>query len=248
MAMSKVLVNFVQDRSGSMASCWDETLSGFKKFVEDLREKGPKDGVEYLLSMTTFDTLVESPIMAKPIAEVDTGELAKHGPRGCTALYDAVGATIENTSANDRGAEKIICVVVTDGYENSSREWTKDRLHKTVDAKLNLGNWTFVYLGTQPETWAEAGAIGVGAGSISTYQPEMARAAYAFTSEALHSLASSPMAGSRNLFQDHAKANDAAAAGMKVTPVVPCPDPKAASVPKAPHLSWRKTVGSASNG
>ena len=36
--------------------------------------------------------------------------LAQHGPRAGTALYDAVGATIENTSANDRGAEKIICV------------------------------------------------------------------------------------------------------------------------------------------
>src|SRR5260370_16134090 len=208
MAMSKVLVNFVQDRSGSITSCWDETLSGFKKLVEDLREKGPKDGVEYLLSLTTFDTLVESPIMAKPIAEVDTGELAKHGPRGCTALYDAVGATIENASANDRGAEKIICVVVTDGYENSSREWTKDRLHKTVDAKLNLGNWTFVYLGTQPETWAEAGAIGVGAGSISTYPTQIAPAAFAFTSAALPSFGTSSVVGGPHPVSDPATAPD----------------------------------------
>jgi hypothetical protein len=243
MEMSKVLVNFVQDRSGSMSGCWEETLSGFKKFVEDLRKKGAMDGVEYQFSLTTFDTLIETPIIAKPIAEVETGELAKHGPRGATALYDAVGATIENTSADDRGAEKIICVIVTDGHENSSREWNRESLHKTVDAKLNLGNWTFVYLGTQPETWADAGAIGVGAGSVATYQSAMARAAYCVASDALHSLACSELAGSRNLIKDYAKVDDAAAAGMQVTPGAPPPDPSAGSVPKAPRRNWRSTLG-----
>lgn len=232
--MSKVLINFVQDRSGSMASCWEETLSGFRKFVEDMREKGPKDGVEYLFSLTTFDTLVDTPLVAVPIADVDTNVLAEHGPRAGTALYDAVGATIENTSANDRGAEKIICVVVTDGHENSSREWTKDRPYKTVDAKLNLGNWTFVYLGTQPETWDDAGAIGVRAGSTSLYRSDMARAAYGITSAALHEMARSEQLGSDSLFSEHAKADDAAAAGMHVTPAKPSPEPKAGSGPKAP--------------
>lgn len=244
--MSKVLVNFGQDRSGSMASCWDETRSGFRKFVEDLREKGSQDGVEYLFSLTTFDTLVETPILAKPIADVDVAELAKHGPRGATALYDAVGATIENTSANDRGAEKIVCVVVTDGQENSSREWTKTRLHTIVDAKLKLGNWTFLYLGTQPETWDDAGAIGLGAGSISTYQSARAGEAYAFTSAALHSLARSVKLGSRTLFQDHAKVADAAAAGMKVNADAASLKPEAVSAPKAASRHWRNTEGPAS--
>src|SRR5262249_51410575 len=87
-----------------------------------------------------------------------------------------------------------------------------------VDGKLKLGNWTFLYLGTQPETWDDAGAIGLGAGSISTYQSARAGEAYAFTSAALHRLARSVKLGSRTLFQDHAKVADAAAAGMKVNP------------------------------
>jgi len=57
MAMSKVLVNFVQDRSGSMQSVWAETLSGFRKFIEDLRVSAARDGVDYLFSLTIFDTL-----------------------------------------------------------------------------------------------------------------------------------------------------------------------------------------------
>src|ERR1700674_3343467 len=85
---NKVLVNFIQDRSGSMQSVWEETLSGFKKFVDEL--KGEKE-VEYLFSLTTFDMLVETPIVAQPIAKVDVDELKNFGPRGSTALYDAVG-------------------------------------------------------------------------------------------------------------------------------------------------------------
>src|SRR6266705_1234793 len=151
MAMKKVLVNFIQDRSGSMSSVWAETVSGFRKFVEDLRDNAAKDGVEYLFSLTTFDTLVETPLIVKPIAEVDGEELKKHGPRGSTALYDAVGTTIKNTEDNRHGVEKIICIIVTDGQENSSREWDKDKLHISVEAKLAAGDWTFTYLGTQPE-------------------------------------------------------------------------------------------------
>src|SRR5690349_9033083 len=98
MAMTKVLVNFIQDRSGSMQSVWQETLSGFKTFLEDLRASAQKDGVEYLFSLTTFDTLVETPIAVQAIESVDANILAQHGPRGSTALYDAVGSTIRNTA------------------------------------------------------------------------------------------------------------------------------------------------------
>ena len=138
--MQKVLVNFIQDRSGSMGTVWAETLSGFAAFVENLKAKGVKDGVEYLFSLTTFDTLIETPYVAKPIAEVSKDELSQYGPRGATALYDAVGKTIEATAADAKGADKIICVIVTDGQENSSREWSKDALNAVIAAKLALGN------------------------------------------------------------------------------------------------------------
>lgn len=216
--MKKVLVNFIQDRSGSMSSVWQETLSGFKKFVEDLRDNGEKDGVEYLFSLTTFDTLVETPLIAKPIAEVDVDELKKHGPRGSTALYDAVGMTIKNTEDDRHGAEKIICVIVTDGQENSSREWDKDKLHTAIEAKLNAGDWTLTYLGTQPETWADAGAIGIGAAATASYTPHMAAQAYAATSSAVRSLSASSHRASRSLMADYVPDNVALNAGMRKKP------------------------------
>ena len=216
--MTKVLVNFIQDRSGSMQSVWQETLSGFRAFINELREKGEKDGVDYLFSLTTFDTLVETPVVAEPIGKVDVDVLAKHGPRGSTALYDAVGATIQNTDANRHGADKIIVVVVTDGHENSSREWTKDRLHSAIDAKLNAGDWTFTYLGTQPETWDDAEAFGLVRSSARAYTPAMAAAAYATVATSVSRLSSSPHRSSRDLLEQFSTPEEAIAAGIKKEP------------------------------
>jgi uncharacterized protein YegL len=238
MAMSKVLVNFIQDRSGSMQSVWGETLSGFRKFVEDLRLSAARDGVEYLFSLTTFDTAVETPVAIQPIKSVDLGILAQHGPRGATALYDAVGSTIQNTDANRHGAEKIIVVVVTDGHENSSREWNKDNLHSAIDARLNEGNWTFTYLGTQPETWDDAAGMGVAAGSAARYTSAMAGAAYSALASSVSRLAADKSRlASKSLMDDYLSEAEADAAGMQKAPRPKPPSASAKQPQKATH--WR---------
>jgi uncharacterized protein YegL len=238
MAMSKVLVNFIQDRSGSMQSVWEETLSGFKKFVQDLRAGAANHGVEYLFSLTTFDTLVETPVAIQPIASVDVDVLAQHGPRGSTALYDAVGSTIQNTHANRHGADKIIVVIVTDGHENSSREWDKDKLHAAVDARLNEGNWTFTYLGTQPETWDDASVLGVAAGAAARYTPAMAQAAYSALASSVSRLAADKsQLASKSLMVEFLSEAEAAAAGMQRAPQPKPPSTSAKEPQKATH--WR---------
>jgi uncharacterized protein YegL len=230
----KVLVNFIQDRSGSMSGVWTETLSGFKKFVEDLAE-GEKDGVEYLFSLTTFDTLVETPLIAVPLSKVDKNILSLHGPRGGTALYDAVGTTIKNTEDNRHGADKIIVVIVTDGHENSSREWTKDSLHVSIEAKLTAGDWTFTYLGTQPETWDDASAVGISSGSSVNYTGTMAHAAYATVADSVNAISASATMGTRSLMRDFSKVETRRAAGMSLREdAKPTPPPVKPRTPVRP--------------
>lgn len=223
----RVLVQFIQDRSGSMRDVWDETMSGYRKFVEELREGCDKDNVEYLFSLTVFDTLVETPIVARPVKAVDLNALRPHGPRGMTALYDAVGMTIEKTDEAKAGADKVIVVIVTDGHENSSREWSKEKLHTAVEAKLNAGNWTFTYLGTQPETWNDAAAFGVQAGSTVAYDPGQAQAAYAVTGQAVRTMSMSSERGSRTMMRSFMPMGAAAKAGIRM-------NPPAATTAKAP--------------
>jgi len=87
---TKVLVNFIQDRSGSMTPVWEETLNGFKCFLNDLREKGAADGIDYLFSLTTFDALIDTPCIGESIDKVDENLLAKFGlahTRHCLTLW-----------------------------------------------------------------------------------------------------------------------------------------------------------------
>jgi von Willebrand factor type A domain len=208
--MSKVLVNFIQDRSGSMQSVWDETLNGFKTFVENLQND--KDS-EFIFTLTTFDTVVETPFVAQPIADIPTDALKAHGPRGSTALYDAVGKTLDATKGIV--ADKYIVVVVTDGQENSSREWTKTTLQKAIEDKIKSGNWTFTYLGTQPETWDEAAKIGIIAGSTATYTPGTASRSYNTMSASISNFSKSAQLGTQNLVADFVSDEDAKKSDMK---------------------------------
>lgn len=212
-AKKKVLVAFIQDRSGSMQITWAETLNGYKAFVDELK-KNTDD--ECFFTLTTFDTLVDQPLMEVPIDKVTGLELKDHGPRNATALYDAVGQTIELT--DDKKYEKIICVVVTDGQENSSREWKKDTLNTQIEERINRGNWTFTYLGTQPETWDDAGRVGVGLANTATYAGAQAGATYAVMGQTVNCLRSSEQRQSKNLFAGHANIQAAASAGMKIKP------------------------------
>ena len=121
----KILLSFIQDRSGSMANVWTETLSGFKTYVQDMKADQDSE-VEYIFSLTAFDTQIDKPYLGVPIASVDGEMLTKFGPRGGTALYDAVGKTLQAID-DDKSItfDKAIVIICTDGEENQSREWSK---------------------------------------------------------------------------------------------------------------------------
>lgn len=209
----KMLVLFIQDRSGSMNDNWAETLQGFKTYVDELKKGAKEDGVDYDLSLTTFDTLMDSPLVKKPIEEIDANILAAYGPRGGTALWDAVGSTIQGLDVTSY--EKILCVIVTDGYENSSREWDKLKINKLIDEKLKAGNWTFTYMGTQPETWSDSATMGTGMAAATNYNPAMARQSYIATAGATRAFGASSMRTSSNIHKDFMTPESRLMAGLK---------------------------------
>lgn len=215
--MKKVLISFIQDRSGSMATVWAETLSGFKTYIKDMQADQQKDSeVEYLFSLTTFDTQIDTPYVGVPIAQADGETLAKFGPRGGTALYDAVGKTLQAIDDNKSLTfDKAIVVIVTDGEENSSREWSKEALHSAIDERIKRGNWTFTYLGTQPETWAAAQSLGVGVGASAVYDASNAHATYATMASATMSMGRAQGSGSTSFLHDNLSKSMRASVGMR---------------------------------
>jgi uncharacterized protein YegL len=166
----KTIVNFILDKSGSMETCKDETIIGFNKYVQTLKKKAKKGTMQF--SLTLFDTVITKPYIAVDISKVKPLNVETYNPNGWTALYDAAVDTIEAVSAKvDKMKEKtaVLTVIMTDGMENSSTKHNQDCLKDLVSKLKKEGNWTFVFLGANQDSWATGNLIGVDAGNVANF-------------------------------------------------------------------------------
>lgn len=154
-AKSETLVNFILDKSGSMESVKQATISGFNEYIKTLK----KDGNKYSFSLTLFDTQIETPFINTPLNEVDELDEKKYDTNGSTALYDAVCTTIKKV--NEKKGQKVINIIMTDGEENSSKEYTQVQMRAMIKELEAKGNWTFVYLGANQDSYVNAQKFGI---------------------------------------------------------------------------------------
>jgi Mg-chelatase subunit ChlD len=171
------LLVLVVDRSGSMQSIRHDMEGGIRTLLDE-QAKGPGT---CLVTVAQFDTEYELLFQGVPVAEVTKYELV---PRGSTALLDAIGRTIGEVSywlrqvAEHRRPDRVVFAVVTDGLENASREWSRDKVMAAVKERSDAG-WQFTFLGANQDAIQEGEGLGVGAASAMTYSatPLGARAA-----------------------------------------------------------------------
>ncbi len=151
---------FVMDRSGSMSGSEEDTIGGFNSFIEREKEKGLKTRVTTVL----FDDNYEVLYTRKDINEVSKLTKEEYWVRGCTALLDAIGKTI-NTLDKEID-NKVLFVIMTDGIENASREYSKEQIRNLI----NSHDWEFIYIGADIDSYSEAGSIGIRRSRIANYR------------------------------------------------------------------------------
>jgi hypothetical protein len=151
-----------------MESIKSDTEGGFNAFVEDQR----KQPGEARVTLAQFDTDYEVVYSNRPIGDVGRLELR---PRGMTALYDSlgrlitdVGAELNATPEPDRPG-KVIVLVMTDGHENSSREWTHRAVRKAIGRQEHVYSWEFIFLGANMDAIAIGQQLGFAADRSMTY-------------------------------------------------------------------------------
>lgn len=164
-ARSRTRVYVVQDKSGSMGSRRAETISGFNEYVNELRKDA--EG-EVLLSLVQFDTAVDTPYTSKPLAEVPTMTEADFIPGGMTALRDGVGRAIVDASRQVQPDDKVLVIIMTDGGENSSREYSHEAILDQIKAHREKG-WEFVFLGAGEEAWNAGRMLGIADSHVINY-------------------------------------------------------------------------------
>lgn len=170
---------FILDRSGSMESCWDDTIGGFNAFVNEQKADGGT------LSLIQFDHEYLECYHAKPIDDVEPLTRETFKPRGSTALLDAIGKTIKNFKSNTIPT----VIILTDGQENSSYQYTKPHIKDLIEERTKDG-WTFVYLGANQDAFAEAGALGIAPACTMNYDVRRTPEAFHTLSAALSQVAS----------------------------------------------------------
>jgi hypothetical protein len=167
----KHVVTFVLDRSGSMDLRREETISGFNAWMEDME----KFAGEVLFTFLQFDSVSTDVIRRnKLLSPQEPYRLSKENfvPRAYTPLWDAVGKAIRQTEEAiqelDGEEVSVLLVVMTDGQENDSKEWTLEPLRKLIESKTNAG-WTVTYLGASVDAWDGASLMGISRGNTLLY-------------------------------------------------------------------------------
>lgn len=168
---NKTDITIILDRSGSMESVKADTIGGFNNF---LSEQQKVEG-EASLSLVQFDDQYEVVYEDVDIQSADRLTARTFQPRGSTALFDAVGRTIDAVGqrlAALPGAErpdKVLLVIMTDGFENASREFSADRISAMINHQHNVYQWEFMFIGANQDAVLSARAIGIQSSAALTY-------------------------------------------------------------------------------
>lgn len=164
---------FILDKSGSMAGLEGDTIGGFNAML------GKQKRVEGECRITTvlFDNRYELLHDRIDIQAVGLMTEREYQVGGSTALLDAVGRTIhklacvQKNTAEEYRAGNVMFVIITDGEENASREYSAEKVKAMIQEEKKRG-WEFVFLGANIDAVETAGRFGISADRAVDYVPD----------------------------------------------------------------------------
>jgi len=173
----KTEIAFILDRSGSMGSMTHAAISGFNEFLK--AQQSTVDDHDQPIPATFTLILFDHeylPIHNRaPIQTAEPLTLETYQPRGNTALLDAIGRTIDYigsqlaaTPAAERPS-KVIIAILTDGEENSSRQFTMADINQRITHQTEKYQWEFLFLGANQDAIATAAHMGIQAHNSATF-------------------------------------------------------------------------------
>ncbi|NLE23986.1 MAG: hypothetical protein GX625_01380 [Clostridiaceae bacterium] len=167
---------FILDKSGSMGGLETDTIGGYNTM---LKKQQMVDGECYITTVL-FDNnyeLLHDRIDIKAVSPITEKE---YQVGGSTALLDAIGRTIhkignaQRHTANDYRAEKVMFVIITDGEENSSREYSSDKVKAQIERQKTKYGWEFIFLGANIDAVQTASRFGIAPDRAQNYHADSA--------------------------------------------------------------------------
>jgi len=194
---SHLNVIFLLDESGSMSSCKSQTISGFNEYIQTLQKEKKKINV----TLTKFNSYSVSIVYSNiPVSNVQLLTNETYRPDGNTPLYDAIGKTVNQDKEN----KKTLFIILTDGEENSSREYQKDDIVNLIKEQEKTG-WSFVYLGANQNAWGHAQQFGLSHGNVLSYDSLHTKEMYSCLASQTVGFARNSSLTTKNFFDDGIK-------------------------------------------
>ena len=152
----------VIDRSGSMDSIKNDAIGGFNAFLKEQREHPGEAAMTIVMSITS----ISSRYSGIPIQNIKPLYDGSYVPRGTTALNDAIGRAVSELKC--RNPKKAIIIILTDGHENASHEFSKCQIKEMIKDCEDRG-WFVAYLSATLDAFDDARSYGIGRGQTASY-------------------------------------------------------------------------------
>lgn len=161
----------VLDRSGSMQSLTEDVIGGYNSFLEKQKKESGKAEVTTIL----FDDQYEKISDGINLNDAENLTSAIYYARGNTALMDALGRTLTETLGKMEkenicpAKRRVLVMIMTDGLENASKEYTKAKIKSMIEATTKNYNWNYVFIGANIDSASEAQSIGIKSNHAANY-------------------------------------------------------------------------------
>ena len=161
----------ILDRSGSMSSLIGDTIGGYNTLINEQKKEDGEANVTLALFDDKYDLIYDN-VNINDVVELTE---SVYVPRGMTAMYDAIGRTIDSvgkrlseTDESERPS-KVVVTIITDGYENSSSDYTKSQIKEMIELQESEYNWEFMFLAANMDAMEEGASFGIRGNKAMTF-------------------------------------------------------------------------------
>lgn len=165
---------FILDKSGSMYGLTDDTIGGYNSVLD--KQKAEKTDIAVTTVLFNNRTaILHDRVPASDVPHITREDYEAHG---ATALYDAVGSTIDHIESvhhyirQEDIPEKTLFVITTDGMENASHLFTREQVRKKIEKKRAEDGWEFIFLAANINTDEAAEDIGIDRSRAASFTAE----------------------------------------------------------------------------
>jgi uncharacterized protein YegL len=149
------------DESGSMECIKQQAIDSVNETIQSIRAAQQRnEHQDHFVTIVTFNDYVKTVNECVAVDEINELTAESYQPNCCTALYDAMGFSLTALQPKVAQDDKVLVTVVTDGYENASREYSSKAIKALVD-QLKAQGWVFAYIGANHDVEVVAASLSI---------------------------------------------------------------------------------------